>query len=341
MPVAGMGYNGTVEKGYKYLASICHPDKNPKQQKLADDTFKRLGEWRVKAMAKIARGKYGSYSVEFEPVSIHTKTTTYTLDEVLDNTGSIANIYHADVAPRFSRSVIAKVVRSPKNNDLMLSESRTLRQIHDWAVREDYKTILHFIPEIIDTFEISGKEVRRVNILPHYDHHVTLAQVIKAYPEGLPLADAAWMINRFLTALSLCHTAGFVHTAVLPEHIMVSKDPDDHHGALIGWGHSVKAGEKIRALASHRGRYYPPEIHGGDFIARTQTDVNMAARCIEQLVEIRWQATIQPILNACYLHHSRRIISAAQLQCDFSDVLKRFFGKPKFRRFEMTKLKQT
>jgi hypothetical protein len=48
--------------------------------------------------------------------------------------------------------------------------------------------------------------------------------VIERFPNGIPLENAAWMINRLLGALLAAHQSGLVHCAVLPSHVLVLPD---------------------------------------------------------------------------------------------------------------------
>ena len=126
--------------------------------------------------------------------------------------GDLCDLYPAlaDGAP-----VLLKVARQPSNHDLLRVEAATLARL---ARELDGQPLRAHFPTLIEHFLLRADDgsQRHVNVLRQEVGYVTLAAVQRAFPGGLPLADAAWMFNRILAALGVIHGLGLVHGALTP-----------------------------------------------------------------------------------------------------------------------------
>ena len=66
----------------------------------------------------------------------------------------------------------------------------------------------------------------------------TLADVIGAYPNGVPPEHSVWMWKRVLELLGWVHRSGRVHGALTPAHLLVHAR--DHGVVFAGWSKSVR-----------------------------------------------------------------------------------------------------
>ncbi len=331
--------NGSgVEKRYRELALVCHPDRylKSRDRTLADEAFKALGGWLARAEKKIQDGTYGDRKAIDAEITVATKKNTYTITHRIKS-GDVAEVYGAHDKPGFG--VVLKVGRTPANNDLMSNEATVLKWLAEEAPTRKLKVRQH-IPELLDSFEIqTNKKKTRVNVFAEAAHFWTLADIRREYPEGLDPRDAVWMINRLLGALVCAHQAGVIHGAITLDHVLVC--PTTHNGLLIDWCYAVKNGP-IKAISPKYRPYYPPEVFAKK-PATKATDLYMAACCFLAMLggdpatktfPSGTPVSLRGLLRACWLGQGKRTSDAFELYED----LAKLFGPRKFRPFTMPRV---
>jgi serine/threonine protein kinase len=322
-----------LKRRYRELVTIAHPDRNQGSMDAANEACKALQEWYTVAQRQIAQGVYG-----LAPrISATTKLHQY-LGYAPPIQGDLCELFPAEAS---GNSVLLKIARQARNNDLLQAEAQALRKIA--RALDGQPTRAHF-PTLVEHFLLrtAAGDQRHTNVLRAESGYVSLAEVLDAYPNGLPAADAAWMFNRILTALGIAHSLGIVHGAVVPAHVLVR--PDDHNGMLIDWCYSVPIGQPIKAISPPYAADYPPEVRAKQ-PATPATDLYMAARCMARLLGGRPDTLelptnvprpIRALLSACLLPAAqRRADDAWHVFDDFHEILGRLYGPPQFRPFAM------
>ncbi|NTV63510.1 MAG: DnaJ domain-containing protein [Oscillochloris sp.] len=327
--------SGTSEEAlrrrYREMARAAHPDHNPGQWVAANEAFRRLQEWYATAQQKLAEGSYG----QRERIRLTSPTGTYSgyREPIV---GDLCEIYPVRCN---GAAALLKVASSPRNSDLLQAEAAALRRLDEQLEGQALRA--HF-PTWVESFRLrdaSGSQ-RQVNVLRPEPESYTLAEVLRAYPQGLHPADAAWMFNRILAALASAHSLGLVHGAVLPAHVLIR--PSDHNGILIDWCYSVAIGEPLKAISPDYADDYPPEVAARQG-ATPASDLYMAARLLVRLLGGSAgqppAATPRPIaalLRACLIPApARRHNDAWQVLADFRSILGDLYGPPAFRPFRM------
>lgn len=328
MPAGGQA---ALKRRYRELVAIVHPDRNPDMVAEATEAFRSLQSWYATAQRQLARGAYGAPP----HISAITKLHHYTGDEPALH-GDLCDLFPADAD---GERVLLKVARNPRNNDLLQAEARVLQRIDrnltGQGVRAHFPTLIeHFL--LRDTANIQ----RHTNVLRAESGYVSLAEVLRAYPRGIPAPDAAWMFNRILAALGVAHGLGIVHGALTPAHVLIR--PADHNGMLIDWCYSVASGEIVQAISPPYSNDYPPEVFAKQ-PATPATDLYMAARCLSQLlggvgenVPASVPKPLRALLRACLLPApQRRANDAWAVFEDFQEILGQLYGPRTFRPFFM------
>jgi serine/threonine protein kinase len=307
-------YDGEGDKIYKDLVKLLHPDL-ASGSTIASEAFQRLTE--------LFR-RWVGHSVGFRPFELSTKTRTYSATHLLYE-GDLSNIYLAD---RYQ----LKMVRSPKNNDLMQAEAAALKTLN--AAEHRFQPFLPYLVESVRHRDIDTHMERRVNVLgPNIDWY-SLGEVHERYPNLHP-KDAAWMWRRLLIAIGIAAKSGIVHGAVVPENILIQ--PQAHGLKLIDWCYS-STGSPIKGLVSRYKAWYPQEILSKE--APTEaTDIYLATRTMEYMLG-RWLDEVPPLrafIKGCALERaSMRPQDAWALKDEFDDLLERMWGVRRYRPFSMT-----
>jgi hypothetical protein len=322
-----------LKRRYRELVTIAHPDRNQGSSDAANEACIALQGWYAAAQRQLAQGVYG-----LAPrIRAATKLHQYT-GYAPPLQGDLCDLFPAETG---GDPVLLKVTRLARNNDLLQSEAKALRKV-DRVL--DHQPVRAHFPTLVEHFLLrtAAGDQRHTNVLRAEVGYVSLAEVLRAYPNGLAAADAAWMFNRMMTVLGVAHSLGIVHGAVVPAHMLVR--PADHNGMLIDWCYSVPAGEPLKAITPPYAADYPPEVHDRQPVTPA-TDLYMAARCMARLLgghpttlELPKSVPrpIRTLLSACLLPAAqRRADDAWQVFEDFHEILGRLYGPPQFRPFHM------
>ncbi|WP_439661493.1 adenylate cyclase [Lentzea sp. HUAS TT2] len=304
------GKRKQAKRLYHALASVLHPDvvgpHHPRAHEASANLTRLHHEW-----------------IHCTSVELRTRTGVYRIGEPFA-VGSIANLYEAD-GPH-----VVKVVRNPALNPLLHGEWHALRELERFTDRNQW--LRPFYPQLLDTSGEVAKGSRAFTVLdPLIDGFVTLADVKRAYPNGLDGRDYAWMHRRLLKALAGAHQIGLVHGAVTAENVMVH--PEQHGIVLAGWSFAVESGQRL--LATSRTITYPPEVLQGEPVTAA-TDVHMAHTLMLDLLA-RNEHRQQAFADGCRQEHPTRRPDAADLLGEYDDLLEELYGARVFRPFALPK----
>lgn len=236
------------------------------------------------------------------------------------------------------RSVIVKVAKQPYYNDLLERDVAVLGQLHPERGIKD-RSFPKYYPTSYGGALVDGNQG---HILERIENCVTLADILRAYPDGIDYRDVAWMLKRILVGLWFAHKREVIHGAVLPPHILLTLH--DHGGRLIDWSYSTEPRVKVPAMVTEYEDYYPPEVPNSE-PAREGTDLYMIVKCAQALLGADLKTKdfpdsvpgpIRELFGLC-LNDSvhMRPIDASEVHDTFDRLLKDAVGKPTFRPFSM------
>jgi serine/threonine protein kinase len=231
---------------FRQIAKVTHPDlyAGKPAWARANQAFTLLTRIWEQARTKIVNGTYGMQS-DFEPFTLQTPTTTYTVDRLLAR-GDICMLYAGHAVGNSPK--ILKIPVQPGDNDLLANETRILKHLQ---TSKNYAELRYFVSQLADSFVYQEKNsgtTRQINVLEHIDGLYSLKEVHAAYPQGVDPRDMAWMWRRLLVALGFAHASRVIHGAILPTHILIQ--PREHGVVLIDWSYAVRTGEHISAISS-------------------------------------------------------------------------------------------
>ena len=195
--------------------------------------------------------------------------------------GESSDVFLGRRARRVTERVVLKVLRARANGDLLEREHATLRALQT-STAPGTPYFSRTIPEVVQKGHLrddDGTE-RPTLILRHLSgFSPTLADVREAYPRGVDPRAAVWMWRRALETLGWVHDSGWVHGAVVPQHLVVH--PRDHGALLVGWSCAGRPSEAPIARVADRGDFYPAASSANATDAlRPELDLVMSARCI-------------------------------------------------------------
>lgn len=238
-------------------------------------------------------------------------------------------------------TTLLKVIKDPKNNDLLKKEAEIVGKLKKTNLAELFPDLLDATaklkicdscPERFKCFTSAKNfdcNMKNNALAYRYDKDMpSLADVMKAYPKGIDERDMVWMFKRLLAAVWVAHSIGVVHSAVLPEHVLL--DLKTHGIWLLDWMHTNKISNKpkIKMLASKD--YYPEYTLTVE--NSTALDIHMVAMCMINLMGgiNNVSKEIRLILRACTMGAT----DAKEVHEQLEKIVKKLYGSV-FRPFKI------
>lgn len=266
---------------FRQLALSIHPDllgALPDAERLsATETFRKLVEASKKALVALSEGRYQGTAAPDETFSLRSSQTSYTLRVKPVALGQHSKLYGG--LSRAGLDVLIKVAKDSSANAVLEREIQFLEKAHSSGEAPD---IARFLPEVLDTFIVqNGSQRLRATVYEGLKNTVSVRELIDAFPNGMPAIDAAWVARRILGQVCAATIFGVVHTAIVPEHVMVGVV--NHNPLHIGWSHAVEIGERKLEINKDWKAYYPSEITRRSNLD-SRADLFMAGKTILELL---------------------------------------------------------
>lgn len=313
---------------YRRLARILHPDQNADDQR-ATDAFAKLSTLWDEYNGKSTKPRFAAGPATGDKRLIfESRRHTYFVDPLVKRT-DFANIYPAEyIDGTIHRYAALKIVRSPKNNDLIENEVKMLKLLKD-GVTPKYQM---FHPSTVDSFihrdKTSGKQRRAIvtNALPGF---VSLREVLDAYPDGIHPRHIAWITRRLWVAIDTAHGAGVAHGAVFPENVMIH--PTDHGLVLINWAYAQEMDGQLKAAVP---KYRDEGWYGLSLNKKLdhRLDVKLAAKTMTAMLGRHDAKPFRAFFNGCMVASTP---NAGVLYQEFEELLTRVYGTRQYVPFTM------
>ena len=244
-----------------------------------------------------------------------------------------------DLGGDITEAAVMKTAINVVDSDLVTNESNVLEHLFSpWGKAEKFHG---YLPRIYGRFNHEGQPA---NLIRWAEGYVSLADILKAYPEGIDYRDLAWMFKRALVGVGFAHYRGVIHGCIIPSHIAVH--PTGHGAKLFDWCYSVmlKDRRSIPAYVAAWKAYYPPEVFK-KWLPTSATDIYMVAACAVALlggdvehktIPLSVPVEVRDLLQRCMREKpSKRPQSAWDLHEEFDEILLKLIGKPRYRPFSM------
>lgn len=254
---------------------------------------------------------------------------TYKLQEQLA-TGDFSNVYLTS-----DDVYIVKISHGPQFNKFLKNEKDMINLVRDTSSDDLKDKMSLYVPKFINEFSIKDGGLKTVTIYSNIDGYryecVPMTRVREIYPNGISVADAAWIIRRLLQTLHVTKNAKIVHGAITPSHVLLGDH--GHQAILIGWTHAVLNSGIITTADPAFLSMLPPEIKNKKQ-STYATDLYMVMECFkwlckEDLAKPEFYK-IRGLITACQIEKEGRLeVNKAYelLTNHLSDV----FGPPKYR----------
>jgi hypothetical protein len=238
--------------------------------------------------------------------------------------GSSSDVFLARFDHRLTERVVVKMLRADDDLDVFRHEWDVLQALQR-ATREGTAHFSRLMPAPVAFGEarlgVHGTEgTRQVMVLGLASGFVhTFDAVRAAYPTGIPPGASIWLWKRVLESLAWLHGAGFVHGAVLPEHLLVHAR--DHGVRLIGFSCATHLGDQLKVST---GGVAP----GTE--AQPSLDFSMSAQAMQSLLGPSCPEPLQQLLS-----RAGTFSDGWALIAEVDRVARELFGPPKYVPFQM------
>ena len=197
--------------------------------------------------------------------------------------GESTDVFLAKEARRAGSMALIKILRVESDADLLARERAAL----DALLRSAAPSTAYFsllAPQILGSGILSwrGDAIGECTVVRASSGFVdTIADIRAAYPDGVDPRHAVWIYKRMLEMLAWVHEAGWVHGAILPQHIVVHVR--GHGARIVGFSCANRISEKLVAFNESQKEFYPDAILNGSRLTPA-IDLVMAARVIAFLL---------------------------------------------------------
>lgn len=194
--------------------------------------------------------------------------------------GESTTVYRGRWVVRLGELVVIKILTATRDADLLRREWRTLKAL----AASDADGADHFttrLPAPVAHGLIDSDRPRAASVFAWKSGFVhTLEAVGQQHPEGVSGPVGVWILKRLLELLGFVHRAGFVHGAVVPDHVLIH--PRDHGAVLVGWTVATPWAEGRTARLPATSRRWSA-LYEGAREATPALDVAMACRCVRAI----------------------------------------------------------
>ena len=297
-----------ARRTFRRIAFLVHPDRAGEAT-----AFARLEQlyrdWQTAAAPAAEAGS----------VVISGRVDSYVVGELIAQ-GSVASVYRGG-------GVVLKIARRSASNPLLDGERRAYRALGEML--RDQEWLRPYYPRLVDVAALGDPSgpPRQVNVFAELTGFVTLAQVRRAFPEGLDGRDWAWMYRRLLRAVAGAHLAGVVHGAIVADNVLIQ--PDEHGVVLAGWSFATPVGRPLPALT--KSGQYPPEALAGRPVDG-KADIHQLHTLMLDLLAPTEDAQ-RAYARLCRQDNPRMRPTAAALLEEYDELIGRLYGPRHFRPF--------
>jgi hypothetical protein len=197
--------------------------------------------------------------------------------------GESTDVFYAREARRAGSMVLIKVLRSEADRDFLERERNAVDSlVRNGAHGAHYFSLL--IPQILTSGSLAwrGAVIGECTVVRAASGFVdTLVDVRAAFPNGVDPRHAVWIYKRMLEVLAWVHESGWVHCAILPQHIVINAR--EHGLMIVGFSCANRIDGHAFALHESQREFYPDAVPRGDRLPAA-VDLVMAARVIAYLL---------------------------------------------------------
>ena len=236
-----------LKKQFREYAKIAHPDvAGPADARLANEAFSMLDAFYMTAERELKQGIYGVY----DPLSLYRRASPlFTLTVGGEECAFYEHLCEGEVAHIYrgvsgDSLVYLKLAADPADNPLLDTEFAVLSNLRHASLPIPEKRV-----RVNGATAILYREVKGI----------TMPELMRQYPDGVPDIHAVWMLERLLSAVGYLHSSLVVHGNIKPDNILINKE--NHQVSLMGHSFCIpeanKPGAKYKIVNED---YTAPEV---------------------------------------------------------------------------------
>lgn len=249
--------------------------------------------------------------------------------------GEISDVYVASRARWPSELVLLKVLRDADDAPLLQKEWHFLNRLQTSAAGESMDLWLRVpVPVVADEGNLSCV-YRWANGFSH-----TFEMVRAIYRDGIPPVSSIWVWRRILEVLAIMRRGGFVHGAILPNHLLIQSG--EHGVRIVGFSCADVQDAPLRLVCTDFEDFYPAAALDSKILTAAM-DIVMSARCVTYLlggttddIPNRVPPRLADLLRRVATADDHTDLDAWQLRNEVGEVGRALFGPPAFHPIELT-----
>ena len=318
-----------IQKKFRAMGKICHPDILPEDQKdFGGEAMKLLNQMYKKALQEFDEGIYNLTDVR--DIYKHSKPSME-----FDLSGDTYKFYEY-----ISQDDVGETYKGLLNDDIVYLKI-AMNQDDNELIENEFNLLSSFdhqsLPKVLDILKING-----------------LSSIIFSDFKGMPMDEffkeygnvtgehIVWMLERMLSAVGYLHSNNIVHGNIKPGNIYIN--PDIHNVILLDYSLCI---EEANQLASKyrivNDNYTAPEIDSNTIVLPNADIYSVGKIAIKLLggdvissgmpihIDSRVRELIRSLVNA---DATRRENDAYRLWDQVIDLRNEVYGKERFLKLE-------
>jgi hypothetical protein len=260
---------------------------------------------------------------------------THWVEQRLLARGEISDVYLATRARWPSELVLLKILRDADDLPLLQQEWLFLSRLHSSAAAETMDLRLRVPSPVVMGERNLACAYRWVNGFTH-----TFEMVREMYPNGVPPVSSIWLWRRILEVVGVLRRGGYVHGAILPNHLLIQNG--EHGVRIVGFSCADVVNAPLRLISTQYEDFYPAAVLDSHKLA-IATDLVMSARCILYLLGATngdLPAHVPPrladLLRRAGSADADAHINPWELHKEAGELGKSLFGPPAFHPIQMS-----
>ena len=247
--------------------------------------------------------------------------------------GEISDVYLATRARWPSELVLLKVLRDADDAPLLAQEWSVLNRLQANAAADGMGLGLRVPSPVVMG---DGNLACAYRWATGFTN--TFEMVRGVHPGGVPPVASIWVWRRILEVLAMMRRGGFVHGAILPNHLLVQNG--EHGVRIVGFSCSDVPDAALRVISTQFEDFYPAAVLDSQKLTAAM-DVVMSARCVSYLLGGR-DGNLPGHVPQPLADLLRRVgtdgsdVDPWQLRTDLGELGKALFGPPAFHPIAMT-----
>lgn len=187
-----------------------------------------------------------------------------------------------DLYEEMPQGEIARIFRGMSKDKKIVILKEAVDDKDDKRLESEYKILSKLNHPSLP--KVYGKaEVDNAGIVMEEVEGISMNDLMREYPNGVPAEHVMWMLERLLSVVGYLHSNKIVHGNIKPDNIIINKR--NHNVSLVGFSFAIPNADSSSARYKIINDYYTaPEIDKVDSVVLPSSDIYSVGKVAVELL---------------------------------------------------------